>query len=388
MKRTLLNTLAAGLIAFGVHATAQAQYTVGTITEALTVAEIETALTNASVSFTGTVNVEGIAFGDGNTVYIIHNDTTGNLTLAHIDLGTKAAVWTKTEAAIVSDLGLTGNLALVGELVYDTDVDRLYLASSIGWVNPGDPYTLFQVSTVAPYTASVILRDASIQGWNSHDVMPTGEIIGTLGEEYELITGNEPVVGVVDPSAGTPAFAPLFDADDFKAVVVPPLAPGEHLPPETIGVNPNNGTIYVFGHDNFELFGIPGLSALAPEQLSVVGWTDAATALVDRVDLHGISVDTNNNVWGFDEAAASIVVWDGDDSTLNVTGDILFSDIATAIGGATPPVFEATTWRGFKARATGATSHEVVIASATADYGVVLVEVTSGTSVADWTKFE
>jgi hypothetical protein len=97
-------------------------------------------------------------------------------------------------------------------------------------------------------------------------------------------------------------------------------------------------------------------------------------------------------VFGFDEAAPQIAMWDGNDTATDVTGSLLFTDITSALlGGGTTPAFSATVWRGMKARTTATPNQsEVFLASATADYGVVRVVVDKATpaSVTGWQFFE
>ncbi len=358
---------------------ANAQFTASSVTEAMTVAEIQTALGASS-----TTALEGIALGPGNTVYIIHDDA-GALTLAQLDLTNKTAVWSKTEAQIITDLGLTGNLSLVGEFVFDPTNQRLVLASDIGASTIGEPWTVFEVSTVSPYTASVIFRSPTIQGWNSHDLTSTGVIVGALGEDYEILTGSEAKIVYLDET-GPVTLVDLFDADEFKAVLdaADTLGPTDELPPETVGIDLTTDTIYIFGHDNFELLSIPGLTAVAPLDPEVTGWDDAATPTANRVDLHGLDVDSNSVVYGFDEAAEAIVIWDGIDAATDVTSSLAFADLKTTLGGTGD--LEVTVWRGMKARALSTTQAEVFLAPANADQGLVrvVVDYPITTNVSQW----
>jgi len=95
------------VILAAIPALATAQFSVNSVTEALTVSEIESAL-----SASNTDALEGVALGPGNTAFIIHDDA-GALTVAQMDLTAKTALWTKTEAQILSDLGLLVTLRLL-----------------------------------------------------------------------------------------------------------------------------------------------------------------------------------------------------------------------------------------------------------------------------------
>ncbi len=376
MKQLALSAFAATLLAASVPA--NAQFSLEVEEEILTVAEIESAL-----SVTGTSSIPGVALGPANSVYLIHENA-GDLTVGQIDLDTKSGLWTKSEVDIVSDLSLSGNLTLTaGEFVYDPVNDRLVLSSDIGAVSPGDPWTVFAIDTSAsPYTASVILRDASIQGWNSHDILSDGTIVGALGEEFEVLVGGEPKVGYLNESV--PEFVDLFDVDDFQDATQ--AGSGDQitgeLPPETIGVDTSDDTVYVFAHDNFELFSLDGISSTDPVDIEISGWDDSATPTGDRVDLHGLDVDGNGNVFGFDERAEAVVVWDGGSETL----EILFSDVASSLGGG---ALEVTVWRGMKARALNSSETEVFLAPSNSNYGLVrlLVEDQSVTSVNNWEMY-
>ncbi|MEQ8819394.1 MAG: hypothetical protein RLY93_04060 [Sumerlaeia bacterium] len=388
-SRSLLSALAV-CACCAAASKSEAQFSVASTGESLTVAEIETALDNAGVTVSSTA-LDGVALGPGNTVFIIHNDS-GALTVAHIDLTSKAANWVKTEAQILTDLSLSGNLTLVGEFVYDSTNDRLVLASDINAVAPGDPWTVFEIdASASPYTAATLVSSPGIQGWNSHDVTSTGVIVGALGEEFEVLTGGEPKTVFIDETTtpGSPAAVDLFDVDDFKAATAAGAGDeitGE-LPPETVGIDPSDDTIYIFGHDNFELLAIEGLSATDPIDPEVLGWDDALTPGGSRVDLHGLEVDGNGTVYGFDEAAAQIVLWDGADVPTDVTGAIAFADIATDLGnalGAAEPVL----WRGMKARALTATQSELFIATAASDFGLIRVVIDAGgASVGNWERY-
>jgi hypothetical protein len=169
----------------------------------------------------------------------------------------------------------------------------------------------------------------------------------------------------------------VYDEDDFKAAVVPPLGPLEECPPEAVGINPANGDTYVFGHDTLHLFRVENIDGPTPTLtwLDIPGWTGV-------VDLHALDVDSQGNLYGFDEGGEAITVWDG--SAVNT---ITLDDIATDLRGPSPPVFGPTLWRGMKARDTSPTTAEVFLSSATGDYGVVRISFGGASAVSNWQQY-
>lgn len=383
--KTLSTFAAAAVLASANFAAAQVLVSQS---ELLTLSQIE-----AGVGAANTDSIEGVALGAGSTIYLVHNDA-GTLTVAAFDSSTGNVIWTVSEADIATEIGFPGqNLTLVGEMVYDPTNDRLVMATDIGVTAAGDPWTVFEIDTVtAGNPASAILSSADIQGWNSHDILSDGSIVGVLGEEYEVLTGNEPKSGYIDES-GAPVFVDLFDVDDFKAATA--AGPGDEitgeLPPETVGVDLADDTIYVFGHDNFELLSITGFTISNPSAASIIddeinNWDDAGTPGSSRIDLHGIDVDGNGNVFGFDEAVEQIVIWDGNDIADDQTGAVTFDELATALGGG---ALEVTVWRGMKARDINSTTSEVLLAASNGNYGIVRVVVNTGnlTNVDEWMMY-
>lgn len=375
MKHALRNALAALLLA-PAAAMAQIDFSSSSVSEVLTVAEIQAAL-----GVSTTAAIDGIALGSGNTVYIAHRDNAGLETFAAIDYVTKTASWTKTVASIQTDLGAPFNATagfpiLVSEFDVDAANGYLYFADASRDAN--DEYSLLRLDLDSPTrAASAVLRSSTIYGINSHGILPNGNVVVDLGEDFAAFASAEPNVGFVDPTAGSPAYTEVYDEDEFKAAVIPPLGVAEECPPETIGINPSNGDTYVFGHDTFHLFRVDDIDGATPTLtwLDIPGWTGV-------VDLHGLDVDTQGNLYGFDEGGETITVWDG--TTVNA---ITLDDIATDLRGPTPPVFGPTLWRGMKARDTGATTAEVFLASSTGDYGVVRISFGGASSVSNWEQY-
>lgn len=368
MRSTFASSIMAVLAAsLAVPAAAQVNFSQVSITQPLTVAEIQTAL-----SVSNTFTIDGVALGPGDDIFIVHRDTSALETIAQIDPFTKAVAFTKSVAQLKSDLGGVYNSTatfpiLVGEFVYDPTANALFIADQSTGL---EDYAVIRVPVGASPATAVIRNNTTVAGWNSHGVLSTGTLVAALGEDHELITGGEPAVGIIDPDAGTPAFTEIFDMDDFLAAA---SLTGE-LPPEAVAVNPTNDDVIVFAHDQNRIFRIQNIEGGSPTltALNIPGWNGV-------VDLHGLAVDEDGNIYGFDEAAESIVIYNGT-STFEVT----FDDIATALGQnpATTP-FEATLWRGIKARKISANQSELYIASNNADYGVVRV-VFGGASVNDW----
>jgi len=382
-----LQKLALGVAAGAlVSASAQAQvdFDVFDISEALTIAQIE-----AAVGASSTTAIDGIALtGDADEVVVAHLDGLNNYTFASISLSTGNANWTKSEADIVTDLNasITGDnpfsqLILEGEFVAANGT--LYFAdASVDLL--GTPPFRFSVNTLdlATQTATNVLLSADVEGWHTHGVLSDGTVVGTLGEDF---TGGEPQVGYLDLS-GTPAWVEVFDEDDLIAEANDyfNVTSFDELPPEAIAVDPRNDNVYVFAHDDKQLFRVIDITGATPvlEVVDIPAWNFDATP---PVDLHGMSIDEQGNLYAFDEEAPELVrVWDRTDTFAWTLGDI-----AEAINGASAPQFGISTWRGIKAREINATQSEVFLASASDDYGVVrIVFGSEPTSVNNWHLFD
>lgn len=359
---TILKTLALALSLSPLPALAQVNFNVVAIDQPLTISELQAAAQATTTAFVG-----GVEVGPGNDLFVIHNDGFGEETFLQIDPSSNVVSLRRTATQVAADLSApyTSAFTPVGEFTWDRNrgaQGTLYFAdNSVAGPPNFDEFALIAID-VATGTASEVLRSNTIAAWNSHGVLSDGQIVGTLGEDIEiLVPGEEPQTGLVNPLAVTPSWELKFEEDDYKALIVPPLPLGAHLPPETIGVDPRNDDVYVFCHDELEIFRIDDITSVTPalSRIDIPGWTGV-------VDLHGLSVDEDGNVYGFDEAAEAIVVWNG-----AATFSVPFTDVETALGSAAP--FGVTTWRGMKARKISPTQSEVVMASNSADYGVVRI---------------
>ncbi len=377
--------------------TAQVDFSAVAVEEFLTTAEIESALETAGAITVGagTSLLDGIAVDASSPtgdIIVAHRDDTANqvLTFARFD-ASGALVDHVTAADLATDLGApytADGFQLTGELIFDAANDVLYFADN-SQVNP--PTTIGSALLVYDWstgTAAEVLRDDAIGGWNSHGLLSSGEIVAALGEDLEVLTGgaSEPQVGFVDPSAGTPAWEEVADADEFKTIAG--LGPTEELPPETIAVDPADDTVYVFGHDNFRLFTVTDfLGTPSITQLAISEWNQTPGDTDGFVDLHGMSVDDEGNLIGFTEVQPGclceegLVVWDG-----TSTFALPFDDAAFPTGE-----FSGVVWRGMKARSVSPTQTEVWLSSGNpATYGVVRVTFGSSgpTSVQGWSSYE
>jgi hypothetical protein len=343
------------------------------ITQPLTLADVQSAAGQTSTSA-----IDGVALGPGQNIFLVHVNSDAHETLVGINPFTQNVFFTKTHTAIKSDLGTTWSAGanfpiLVGEFVWAPTLGpggSLILADN-SEANPDGDYSLFRVN-VGTGTASPLLFGTEIAGWNSHGVLPTGQIVGTLGEDYNTFTGGEPKFGLVDPNA--PAFDTLFDEDDLKNAVIPPLNPSDEVPPETIGVHPVTGQIFVFGHDTLHLFRVDNATTVPTlTWLNIPGWTGV-------VDLHGLAVDEDGNLYGFDEANEAIVIYNGTSS---------FSVSIAAIGTAIGSDFEPALWRGLKARKISSTQSEVWLSDGSGNSGVVRIVFGSpAAGVNDWALYD
>lgn len=382
MKRNV-SALLAGSMLLGGAASAQVDFTEFAISEALTTAQIE-----AAVGASDTTAIDGITLtSDPDEVIIAHLDGGNEYTFASISLSTGTANWTITEAAIVADLNasITGDdpfsqLILEAEFLYDNGV--VYFADSSVDIL-GTPPFRFSVNaldvTVNPPVASNVLLSADIEDWHTHGLLSDGTVVATLGEDF---SGGEPSVGYLDTSANPPVYVEVFDEDDFIAAGNTFFGPGtfDELPPEAVAIDPRNDNVYVFCHDGLQLFRVIDITGGSPtlEVVDITAWNQA-------VDLHGMALDEQGNVYAFDEEAPEFVrVWDRTD-----TFEWTLAEIAEAINGTGAPQFGISTWRGIKARTISATQSEVFLASASADYGVVrIVFGEEPTSVLGWEMFE
>jgi hypothetical protein len=334
---------------------AQIDFSVVSISEPLTPTDLQAALAAPS-----TLAVDGVAKTWGEDIFLVHVDGLGKRTFAHINPNTKSVTFTMTNIELAAELGVpyTPLFTLVGEFTYDPLADRLILADNSLALPPDFDYSLLAIN-VADGSATEILRSSDIAGWNSHGVLSPGVVVGTLGEERaDFFPGEEPVVGLVDPA--NPAFVSVFDEDDFKDAI-PGFDPNAELPPETIAVDPRNDDVYVFCHDELELFRIAEIECPEPhlEWLEIDGWNGV-------VDFHAMDVDEAGNLYGYDEGDPGIDVWDREN-----TFRVSLADVQSALGKDQP--FVPTNWRGMKARQINATQSEVLLASASSAYGVVRI---------------
>lgn len=375
MNHRPIRLVAAAALLAASTATAQVDYSQVAVSEVLTLAEIQSAVGAAN-----SAALDGLSLAPAGHVGVIHLDALNQPTLAVINVASKSAIFTETAASAAADLGApySTNFTLVGEFVWSptAGASGSFIWSDNSTAAPTE-YSLLRTD-IATGATTQLLRSTAIAGWNSHGVLPSGQIVGTLGEAHLDLTGEEPVVGLVDPAS--PAFVPVYDEDEFKAAVVPALTT-EEVPPETIGIDPVTGATYVFGHDTFHLFRIDDIeadAALAPASrpgptwLDIPGWTGV-------VDLHGMAVDEDGTVYGFDEAAEAIVIWN---PATNDTFAYTLDDIGTSLGGL--PVAPVL-WRGMKARKVNASQSEVLLADSSGDHGVVrLLLGEAPSSVQDW----
>ena len=373
MRRKTIPRIAALALAAGLAAPAAAQVNFNSfeISEPLTVSQIETLLGVAN-----TQAIEGVALGPGSTIFIVHLDNNSNQTIAHIDLSdldNPAAAFTKSAADIAADLGApydgTANFPiLVSEFVWDPTANVIYFAdSSVAGVDLEYALLALDVGS-ATQEVSEVLRSEDIFGLHSHGTLADGTIVANLGEEREdFFPGEEASVGLIDPSA--PSYELIYDEDDFLAAGP---AGADELPPESIAVDPTNDDVYVFCHDDKELFVIRDIQDAAERELvwlDIEGWGGI-------VDIHGLSVDSDSNLYGFDEESEALVIWTGaetNDLSAASTFSLSFDDIAEELRGTGAPEFEPEEWRGIKARKINDTQAEVWLSSKDSSYGVVRV---------------
>ncbi len=385
MRRTTALHAAALAVGMGlaVPAAAQVNFDSYAISEPLSVSQIETLLGVAT-----TQAIEGVSLGPGSTIFIVHLDANSDQTIAHIDmsdLDDPAVAFTKSAAQIAADLGApydtTPNFPiLVSEFIWDPAANVIYFAdSSIAGAEL--EYALLKLDVgSATQEVSEVLRSEDIFALNSHGTLSDGTIVANLEEEREdFFPGEEASVGLIDPD--DPSYELIYDEGDFLAAGP---AGADELPPESIAVDPTNDDVYVFCHDDKQLFVIRNIQDPAERELvwlDIEGWSFT-------VDIHGLSVDADSNVYGFDEESEALVIWTGAS-----TGDlsaasnfaVSFDEIAEVLRGTGAPEFEPEEWRGIKARKINDTQAEVWLSSKDNNYGVVRVLFgDEPTSVNDW----
>lgn len=386
MKKIRSAILGAAILASAASLQAQVDFgTAPVIEEILTVAEIRSAIETAIAPATlgATLDIDGVEIGplDGSdrTLFLVHRSATEKV-FAQINLTSKAAVFTKTSDQLKTDLGgvyaaETNFPILVSELIYSATDNAIYFADSSTAEAPTfDQYALLKID-VATGTASEILRDSSIGGLNSHGVLNDGTLVLVLGEEHEALGLGEPQIGLLNPNDVTPTYTMVYDMDDFIAEFEAffSVAGVTECPPEAIGIHPVTGQVFAFAHDEDTLFSITDIGGTPALAVAVPAWSGL-------VDFHGVAVDADGNIYGFDEAGnESIAYYDA--AADAPAGVIELDDIATALGIAT---FEVTTWRGLKAELLTSTTSRAYLASGNADAGIVAITFGDATSVSNW----
>jgi hypothetical protein len=370
LKRLFLPAML-GLVSSG---WAQVDFQQVQVTQPVTIAQVQTAAGQSSSNGLG-----GVALGPGSQVFVIHRNALNEETFLRMNPGTGTADFSITGAAIKSLLGAPFNTLpnfpiLAAEFIWDPGrgtAGTLYFVDE-SVAGPENEFALIGVD-VAATTAVAVVTSSSISGMNSFGVLPSGRIVVALGDDHEVLTGGEPTIGLIDPDEAPPEYHAVFESVDFaNAAGLPPTT---EMPPDAVGVNPATGRVWAFIHDELLLFRSDNFdSSPSLNWVSIAGWDGV-------VDLHGVAVDADDNVYGYDEAAEALIVYDG-----SSTHTLTFDDIRIALGGTQP--FTPVLWRGMKARKINATQSEVWLASSTADYGLVRVVFGSApASVRDWTLY-
>lgn len=282
-------------------ASAQVNFNIRSVSEPITAEQIRTGAAAGS-----TFVHDGIALAGPDQVFVIHRSASA-ATILRMSLSTGLATASKTFASVASDLGgdylsAPGFPILQGELVFNPAAGtsgHLYFVDSA--VSTTGDYALIELD-VAANAAGEVFRGEAIGGWSSHDFLSDGTIVGALGEEREAGLGlGEPELGIIDPASMTPAWETKAEMDDF--ITAAGLDDGEELPPETVAANRADNTVYVFGHDNYRVFRVSNIlsGGFDPEtdieELDIPEWNRADETDEDFVDLHGMAVDEDGNLY-------------------------------------------------------------------------------------------
>lgn len=343
---------AAALVAALAPAAAMAAIDFNTpaISQPVTVGAIETIVSKSA----NTSAIGAVTQAPSGDLYAVHVDSTNNETIFRVNPATATGTAIATDSAIGTALGAPYSTTLIFEGGFETSpgFGAIYFGESFS-----GEYALISVNpgTGAP---TQVLRSADLADSSDFAVLPTGEIVVVRGGAG---------VGIV--SGGT--YTPKITEAQLIALL-PATVPA--LPPESLAVNPTNGDVWLFCHDELEIFRVQNITSPTPIITRVVipGWTGV-------VDLHDMGFDSDGNLYGFDEAAGAIVIWDG-----TSTYDVPFTEIATALGGG---LFEASLWRGITVRTSGTDQADVFLASANSNYGIVRLRFTAGSSVSDWNLY-
>lgn len=314
----------------------------------LAISEIPVASIEAITGSTGdTSAIDGVTFGPSRDIYLLHRDDAGEETIVRFDPEAGSGSVVTTNAAIASGLGPGHGPALIFEGGFDTTLNRRFLY----FMDSGHASVELALGRVALHSpgapSSLIFRSPLLDDASDFAVLPDGSLVVVRGAEG---------VGIVDP--GAPSWNLRVSMADLQAA----LGTSDDAPPESVCVHPITGDVFVFCHDVLEvvrirnLAGTPQLQRLAPPN-----WPGV-------VDLHDLSVDEAGNLYGFDEGAESLVVFDGEDSF-----ELPLDDLAFALRGGAAPPLAGTLWRGLAARKINACQSEVFLASSTGDYGVIRV---------------
>lgn len=368
-----------GLTALGLVAAmpgaAQVDFDEVAITQPVTITQVQSAAGAASSN-----GLAGVALGPGSDVFVVHLNALNEETFLRLDPATATSSFSITGGAVRTSLGAPFTSVpafpiLTGEFLFDPNrgaQGTLYFADES--IDQGDDVNAIIAVNVAGASASAVVTSDSIAGVNSFGLLPNGKLVVALGEDHETLTGNEPSLGLIDPDDATPEYEEVFDMEDFAGAAGLPLS--TELPPDAVGVNPSTGRVWTFIHDELLLFRSDDF-----DTSPTLDWEDI-TDWNGAVDLHGVAVDEDDNVYGYDEGAEALVVYNGTD-----TYELTFDDIRIALGGTNP--FTPVLWRGMKARKISATQSEVWLASSNADYGLVRVVFGTDTSgVADYHLYD
>lgn len=350
------------------------------------VENIPAGVIEAAISATGTVGLNGIALGPGETLYVLHADESEAKTLFQLDPTADPATITvlATDSELKTDLGFSGTIIVEGGFTSSPDGEILYFFVSDSDDLEAELHLVAFDSDAIGAKATIIASGEDVEGVEDVAVLPNGKLVLARGHDG---------VGIIDPADTTPSFELKVSDQDFVDDLVNNHGfPGstDEAEAESIAVDPVTGQVLVFLHEVTELYEIIDIDMATPslQRIVVSEWQ----GLGAPVDMHGMVMDGEGVLYGFDEGNEAIVVWDG-----SVGHVVALDDIHDELAHGHDKVlhgdhgdFGPTEYRGLAVRRDGEGDPVLFMAMNNDEDGVVMVEFGDDhghTSVGDWMHY-
>lgn len=352
------------------------------------VENIPAATIESAISATSTAGLDGIALGPGEALYVLHADENEAKTLFQLDPSNDPATITvlATDSELKADLSFIGTIIVEGGFTSSPDGEILYFFVSDSDDLEADIHLVAFDPSATGAKATVLVSGNDVEGIKDAAVLPDGTLV--------LVRGHDGV-GLIDPSASSPAFELKVSDQDF----VDDLINNHGFPSgtdeaeaESIAIHPVSGEVFVFLHEVTELYEIIGIDTATPtlQRQVVAEWQ----GLPSHVDMHGMVMDAEGVLYGFDEGNEAIVVWDGTAGYLIELEDIHdelehgHSHDKILHGDHEHGDFEPIEYRGLAVRRDSHGHPMLFLAMNNDEDGVVIVEFDEEhTSVSDWMRY-